>query len=85
MFMITGSLFKNQENMVKLHSETTQGLSGYACYGKNKSHYVVCHAEKIGNALNTLEKLQIFFLWSPLKKMGKRAFKNTFGLNDYAY
>ena len=71
---MTGSLFKNHENMGKLRLETPQRLSGYAIrmLGKHGSHFVVFHTESVGNAPNTLEKSQIFFSLITSEKVIKK-------------
>ena len=70
--------------MGNVRSEAPLGLSGYACE-KTKVAMLFFTLKNVGNAQNTLQKSQIFFLWSLLKKLKngeKTASENLFGLSD---
>ena len=58
--------------MGKLRLETPLGLRGYACYVNVTATVLFFTLKNMGNTPNTLEKSQIFSLWSPLKKWEKR-------------
>ena len=58
--------------MGKLRLETPLGLSGYAWQVKTKATMLFFMLKNMGNAPNTLEKSQTFFLRSPQKKWKNR-------------